>query len=121
MNYQILKNIIENLVQSFECPSCTEKVDEASIEIVWAAWSSLNININCPACQKSTMVRTEVANINLWKLDALNVPEEIKSKIKNLKSEIVQAPKSQIKDEEIVSLNKKLKWMSWVQELFSKN
>ena len=120
MNYKILKNIIENLLQSFECPSCTEKMEESGIEIVGAAGNSLNLNMTCSACGKSTIVRTEVANVNLWKLDALNIPEEIKSKIKNLKSEIKTDTKNKIKDEEIMSLNKKLKGISWVDELFSK-
>jgi transcription elongation factor Elf1 len=119
MNYKILKNIVENLLQSFACPSCTKKIEEAGIEIVWAAGNSLNLNIICSECDKCTMVRTEVANINLWKLNWLNIPEEIKSKIKNLKSEISTPTETKIKDEEIISLNKKLKWISWVEELFS--
>lgn len=120
MNYKILKNIIENLLQTFQCPSCTENIEESGIEVVWAAGNSLNLNMTCPACEKSTIVRTEVANVNLWKLDALNIPEEIKSKIKNLKSEIKTDAKTKIKDEEIISLNKKLKGISGVEELFSK-
>lgn len=121
MNYQILKNIIENLLQSFECPSCSSEISEQNLEIVWAAWSSINVNVNCWSCNKSTLIRTEVATINLWKIDGLKIPDEIKSKIQNLKSEIAPVKKTFINDEEIISLNKKLKNISWVEDLFSKN
>lgn len=118
MNYKILKNIIENLLWNFSCPTCGSEVSENDLEVIGAAWNSLNINVACPQCSKNIMVKTEVAHIDLWKINAGNIPDEIKNKIKTLKSELPAPTKNQIKDEQIIDLNNKLKTISWVDELF---
>ncbi len=66
MNYQMLKSIVDSLIQNFKCPDCHGWVSEKDIEIVWAAWKTVNIDVWCPVCNKHTMVKAEVSNMNLW-------------------------------------------------------
>jgi transcription elongation factor Elf1 len=123
MNYQVLKNIVDRLLQNFACPSCSELISEQDVEIVWAAGNTININVLCPSCNKNAMIRTELAQVNLWKINVDSMPSEIQWKINTLKSELsINEHKSQwpqVKDEEIIDLNKKLKNISWVDELFT--
>ena len=55
------------------------------------------------------MIKTELAHINLGKINPENIPDEIRTKIQNLRSEIKETPKTLINDEQITDLNKKLK------------
>lgn len=72
MNYQMLKILLDSLVLNFTCPSCNNKVFDNSLEIVGAAWNSINLDIFCPTCEKHTFVKAEVSQINLWNLVNLN-------------------------------------------------
>ena len=122
MNYQILKNIIDNLLNSFTCPSCTCPISEKDIEIVGAAWNTINVNVNCPECHKNAMIRTEVAHINLDNINPANIPADIQQKINSLKWDILNVwtvKKSTINDKQITELNKDLKNISWVDDLLS--
>ena len=121
MNYKILKNIIENLLKSFTCPSCTSAINESDLEIVWAAGNTINVNVTCPQCQKNAMIRTEVAHVNLDNINPASIPEDIQQKINALKGEILNVwtvKKSSINDKQIIDLNKKLKNISAVWDLF---
>lgn len=68
MNYQMLKTLLDSLVSNFKCPNCSNTVNDSLIEIVWAAWSSVNLDIFCSNCEKHTFVKAEVSQINLWNL-----------------------------------------------------
>lgn len=112
MNFQSMKSMIESIVDSYNCPECKSIVNDNNVDIIWAAWSTINIDIMCPECWKHTMVKTETLSINLWKwwlpIDILKNNWKIINK-KNL-----------IKDKEIISLNKDLKQSKVnVSDLFS--
>ncbi len=111
MNFQALKWMINNLIKTFKCPECDSSVSEQNVEIIWAAWSNINIDIWCPKCQKHSMVRAEVMPIDFKNLNInkknLN---SIKDNLMGLQNKIEQRKKSEsIKDEEIVKLNQNLK------------
>ena len=120
MNFQSLKWMIDSLVKTYKCPECNHDVSEKNVDIVWAAGSTINIDVECPSCKRHSMVRTEVlsvdlANGNISK-DKINT---IKEAIKGIKkSGIIK----NIKDEEIVELNKELKKEDLsVDDLFQDN
>lgn len=122
MNYQILKSIIDNLITNFSCPSCESGIGEQNLEIVWAAGNTLNVSITCPSCKKNAMIKTEVAHIHMGNIDSANPAESIQEKINLLKWELkkwnVLWEVPHIKDEQITDLNRKLKNISWVSDLF---
>lgn len=111
MNFQALKWMIDNLIKSFKCPECSSNVSEENVEIMWTAWSNINIDIWCPKCEKHSMVRAEVMPIDFKNL---NIAKKNLSTIKNnlmwLQNKIEEKKKKDsIKDEEIMELNKSLK------------
>jgi len=83
MNYQILKTLLDSLVLNFTCPNCNNKVVDNSLEIVGAAWNSINLDVFCPVCQKHTFVKAEVSQINLWNIANFN-----KDNLENLKQKL---------------------------------
>jgi len=98
MKYKILKGMLESFVKVYKCPMCDTKINEEDVDIVWAAWNTVNINIECNKCKKSSMIKAEINNINLF-------PLNIKQEQINRFSEINE----KITDTEITDLNKKLK------------
>lgn len=116
MNYQTLKWMIENLIQSYKCPMCQSPVSETSVDIIGAAGTTINIDIECPACKKHSMIRAEVAqldvsNISLAK-DKINKIQSLLNQIKNPQAWNVNGKhiiKETINDTEIVNLSKDLK------------
>lgn len=104
MNFQALKWMIKSLTTNFNCSECKSTVTEEHVEIVWAAWNTINLDIGCSKCGKHTMIKSEVLSVDLkWKLT--------KEQIKGLKWKlnIKRNTGVQIKDEQIVELNKNLK------------
>jgi len=120
MNFQSIKWMIESLVKSYKCPECLDWISDSNVDIIWAAWSTINIDIECFNCWKHSMVKTEVLAINLSEkgISAENI-EKIKNTLlkantikKNNKTNIA------INDEEIISLNRDLKkWKLNVSDL----
>lgn len=107
MNYQIFKSIIESIIANFKCESCMSWVSENNIEIIWAAWGSLNVDVVCPSCSKHTVVRAEVANVNLW---AVSWKQELKEKLVKTFSNIVKNDNNlKLNDKVITDLSKALK------------
>jgi len=109
MNYQSLKWMIESIINSYKCPECKTQVNESNIDIIWAAWSTINIDIECYGCWKHSMIKTEVLSLNLtnnWLLSD-NI-EKLKKTLLNLNPNII-TNNTIIKDEEIVDLNRNLK------------
>lgn len=120
MNYQMLKTLLDSLVKNFKCPNCQSQINENNLEIVGAAWTSINLDVNCPGCQKHTFVKAEVSQINLWNVVDLN-PEnidEFKQKLHQKLSNIninwwnlewVKNIQAKINDKEILELRDVLK------------
>jgi len=138
MNYWALKWLIETVVQEYTCPECNSKIANENIDIVWAAWNTINIDIECSSCWKHSMVKSEVLMFDLAKMpiskdNVENIKsnmEAIREKLLEKKDELLER-KSEvlnkrewllekkdmllsqkqrlIKDEEIISLNTDLK------------
>lgn len=108
MNFQSLKWMIDSLIQSYKCPECWSTVSDSNIDIIWAAWTTINIDIECSNCWKHSMVKTEVLSLDLSeKWISAESLEKIKRTLMNSKN--VNIKWESIKDEEIVWLNKDLK------------
>ena len=119
MNYILLKNIIDNVVQNFICPSCQTPVSEQDLEIVWAAGNTVNVNVKCSACQRNAMIKTEVAHVDIHNIWHMNLPDALKNALQNQKN-MENVRKSQVTDEDIIDLNKRLKDMTDLWDLFGK-
>ena len=118
MNFQSIKWMIESLIKTYKCPECNEWISESNVDIIWAAWSTINIDIECPSCWKHSMLKTEILAINLTEkgISAENI-EKLKSVLLNSNS-VKNIEQKTINDEEIVWLNKDLKkWKLNVSDL----
>ena len=126
MNFQALKWMINSLVQTYSCPECNSGVWEDSIEIMWTAWQNINIDIECPKCQKHSMIRAQMLALEIPIQDIKIKQESINSeKIKELQNKLDEIEKFKwhiedmktnpkdkthlIKDSQIIELNKNLK------------
>jgi DNA-directed RNA polymerase subunit RPC12/RpoP len=110
--------MIESLTNSYKCPECWKWITDANVDIIWAAWTTINIDVECFNCWKHSMIKTEILAINLtnqW------ISNENIEKLKNLllqNSWNKWLKISTIKDEEIIWLNKDLKkWKLNVSDL----
>lgn len=120
MNYQMLKTLLDSLTLNFKCPNCSSWINENNLEIVWAAWTSINLDVFCPKCEKHTFVKAEVSQINLWNIVDFNSGniEEFKEKLHKKLTSInfkksnlddSKTIKAQINDKEILELRDTLK------------
>ncbi len=120
MNYQMLKTLLDSLVLNFKCPNCSSQINETNLEIVWAAGSSVNLDIICNNCEKHTFVKAEVSQINLWNVIDIQPEniEEFKQKlhqkltsinIKKTNSTHVKNIEAKIDEKQIWELKKVLK------------
>lgn len=113
MNFQMLKGLVEDLVESYECSECQSKIDDSNIEIMWTAGSNINVEVWCPQCKKLIIVRAQMfsTDVLMDKLDNKK-KEQIQKQIGKLEEILTQKksiPNDIIKDTHIVSLSKKLK------------
>ena len=109
MNFQSIKWMIESLINTYKCPECNHWIKDVNVDIIWAAGSTINIDIECFNCWKHSMIKTEILAINL--VDKWFSKESIEKLKKTLltKNSGVKKIDKKINDEEIVSLNKDLK------------
>lgn len=105
MIYETLKSLVDWLKTSYKCPDCWEWIKESDIDIVWAAWNTVNFDVSCPKCGKHWIVKSQLMMLDLSWLT------EMKHSIENIKNKIKEDVKSneKITDSEIVSLDKDLK------------
>lgn len=97
MNYEALNTMIKNLIESYKCPECKTWITTNDIDIVWAAGSTVNLDIVCTNCKKHSMVKSQIMHVNLEQLNS------IKNKIAwNKKTPLIQ-------DNQIVELDRELK------------
>ena len=112
MIYEAMKWLIEWLVWTYKC-ECGSSVTEKDVDIVWAAWNTVNLDIICPKCHKHWMVKSELILMNMnWLAEVKHVIENLKNKI-STKSE-----KIEISDKEITDLSKDLKKEINASDLF---
>ncbi len=106
MNYQVLKSMIDNLIQSYRCNECNNTISEKDIDIIWAAWNSVNIDVFCPNCKRHAMIKSQVLQMDITNLFWL------KNNSLNFNNPI--------KDKEMIELSKELKNKNLnVKDLFS--
>lgn len=108
MNYEMMKNLIDSLINNFSCPDCSSKVTWKNAEIMWAAGSAVNMDLVCPKCGKHTMVRAELSS--LWQINWMDKLKEQLEQQLNVKLNKASAKKAKtINDKNIVDLNNVLK------------
>ncbi len=108
--------MIDNLVQTYTCPSCQSEVNDTNVEVVWTAWTNINVEVGCPNCGKHAIVRAQVFTLDL---PSLNISQEQLEWLKGQIGTIDMRNKNAIKDEQIVELNKTIKKNNCsVEELF---
>lgn len=96
MNFEGLNIMINNLIQGYKCPECQWNITAHDIDIVWAAWSTVNLDVVCTNCGKHSMIKSQIMHIN-------------QEQIKALQNKVGSSKKSIIKDNQIVELSKDLK------------
>jgi len=108
MNYKALTSMVDWLVNNYLCPSCDSKINAENIDIVWAAWNNVNIDIECPKCKNHSMVKSQIIQ-----LDMQNI-QKLRDNLNQTKT------KNSIKDSQIVELSKDLKARKLkVEDLFN--
>lgn len=60
MNYFIIKNIVETTLMHFACKECGSQANEQSVHILGTAGNGLNMEIICPECQTSGIIKAEM-------------------------------------------------------------
>jgi len=115
MNYKTLKWMLESLVKVYKCPMCSAEINENNVDIVWAAWNTVNIDIECHNCKKHSMIKAEINTINLMPMNLSDTwVDWLKKSLEDIKWQMIQNNETKwsnekITDTEIVKLNKKLK------------
>lgn len=116
MNFKTLRSMIESILKSFTCPMCQSAIGEWNVDIIWAAGTTVNIDIECPGCKKHALIKAEVAYADSMQKEKI---EQIRDMLKNLpgvKWELtsISTPLNEehtesINDSEIVKLSQSLK------------
>jgi len=108
--------MLESLIQSYKCPACNASVEESQVDIIGAAGTTINIDIACPKCKKHSMIKAEIAQIDMSNIhQAKEKINEIKNILSSIKKDWVITKNEEIKkkefieDAQIVNLSKDLK------------
>ncbi len=115
MNFKALKWMIDSLVQTYKCPECSHDVQDNNVDVIGAAWSTINIDIECPNCKKHSMIKSEILSMDLTNMnfssDKIGQIKNVLEGLKwNISGTIIQNWSIEsIKDEEIINLNTDLK------------
>ena len=114
MNFQTLKWMIENLIKNFACPVCSSAIKENNVEIIGAAGSTVNIDIECPECKKHALIKAELSHSEGSMPASKDKIAAIKDALKTISGASQNTTEEDdekvfIKDEEIVSLSQSLK------------
>lgn len=111
MNYFIIKNIVETTLVHFACKECGAQATEQNIHILGTAGNSLNMEIICPQCQTSGVIKAEMNIVGLG-----TPPAQFVEQIKKVVTE--QRKSEAIKDADILKLREDLKTDVSVSDLF---
>ncbi|MCT4616935.1 MAG: hypothetical protein N4A38_01865 [Candidatus Gracilibacteria bacterium] len=112
MNYKLLKALLDNILQNFECQNCTSKTNEENIEIIGIAGKNVTLNIKCKACGKNSIIKAEANEVKLNAADKEKL-ELIKAQLekklgRQATINIVEENGPSIEEKEIIELNEKL-------------
>lgn len=111
MNYFIIKNIVETTLMHFACKECGSQANEQSVHILGTAGNGLNMEIICPGCQTSGIIKAEMNIMGL-----ATPPAQFIEQIKKTVAE--QRKWEAIKDADIMKLREDLKTDMSVSDLF---
>lgn len=127
MNFKALKWMIDSLVKTYKCPECGNEVNDNNVDVIGAAGTTINIDVECPNCGKHSMIKSEVMSLDLTNQnitpDKLQQIKNTLGKLNgNIKAEFVnwnqeealkikdtKKLETSIKDKEIIELNTELK------------
>lgn len=112
MNYNIFKTLVDVLIKTYKCPNCQAEINENSIDIVGAAWTTINVDIWCPSCKQHSIIKAEATQVNVNTMNFWTNPniDSIKKWLTDLianKNKI--SNENAIKDNDIVNLNREFK------------
>ena len=65
MNFQALKWVVSSIIEWYTCPDCKSQVWEENIDIIWTAWTNINLELVCPKCKKNSIIKGRVLSIDL--------------------------------------------------------
>lgn len=112
MNYFIIKNIVETTLQHFACKECGARATEQNIHILGTAGNSLNMEVICPQCQASGVIKAEM------NIMGMNVsPDRFMDQLKKTIDE--KRKVESIKDVDIMKVRDDLQKTTSVSELFN--
>ncbi|PID70747.1 hypothetical protein CSB37_01525 [bacterium DOLZORAL124_38_8] len=60
MKLDELKLVVQSLVDQMNCPFCQQKVQESQVNILHLAQNNCALQVQCPKCQKQTIVQANV-------------------------------------------------------------
>lgn len=118
MNYFIIKNIVETTLTHFACKECGARATEQDMHILGTAGNSLNMEIICPKCRASGVIKAEmnIMGVNA-PLGANTTPTEFVEQMKKKADE--RRKGEMIKDSDIMKLREDLKNTLSVSDLFN--
>ena len=102
MIYEAMKWLIDWLVSTYKC-ECGSSIKDSDVDIVWAAWNTLNLDVMCPKCGRHWMIKSQLVMMDLnWLSQFKHEIEWVSNQLKKDKSQLIS-------DNTIVNLWKDLK------------
>ncbi len=112
MNYFIIKNIVETTLTHFACKECGSKATEQNIHILGTAGNSLNMEVICPQCQASWVIKAE--------MNIMGINTQPAQFVEQLKKTVDDTRKNEaIKDADIMKVREDLQKTQSVSDLFN--
>lgn len=115
MNYLILRSIVEATISHFSCKNCDSKVSEKDVHILGTAGNALNLEITCPHCKASGVVKAEVNVLSPHQAPVAGNADAFFGQLGRSAAE--RAPS--IRDEDILKLRETLKNSTSVNDFLS--
>lgn len=116
MNYLILKSIVDATLSGFSCRNCGARATDKDIHVLGTAGNALNLEITCPHCQTTGVVKAEV---NVLPPGGPS-NREAHAFFENLKNSFgSKTTETSIRDEDILAIRESLKKSASVKDLFS--
>ena len=112
MNYFIIKNIVETTLAHFACKECGSKATEQNIHILGTAGNSLNMEVICPQCQASGVIKAEMNIMGINSTPA-QFAAELKKTVENTRKN------ETIKDSDILKVRDNLQNITSMNDLFN--
>ena len=112
MNYNVFKTLVDVLIKTYKCPNCQAEMNENSIDIVGAAWTTITVEIWCPSWKQHRMIKPEATQVNVNTMNFWANPniDSIKKGLTDLLSNKNKiSNENAIKDNDIINLNREFK------------